>query len=69
MIEVFKTNVSEPSEAKTLVTLLLRHFPGSRINFDLHDRDKILRIEGTSFEPENVMLVITKKGYECVVLE
>lgn len=69
MIEVFKTNVNEPSQARSLVTLLLRHFPGSRINFDLHDSDKILRIEGADFNPENVMLVVTQKGYECIALE
>jgi len=45
MIEVFKTNVQEISQANKIVAVLLEHFPGSRINFDMHDCDKVLRVE------------------------
>ena len=48
MIEVFKTNVQEFSEAQKLVALLRKHFPNSKINFDLDDCDKVLRVEGNN---------------------
>ena len=54
MIEVFKTNVPEVCVAQNIIALLLEHFPESKINFDLHDCDKILRFEGD---------IITVKSY------
>lgn len=69
MIEVFKTNVQEFSEAQQLVALLRTHFPGSRINFDLDDCDKVLRVEGNNLRIEKVMTLITEKGFLCKVLD
>lgn len=69
MIEVFTTNVQEAAEAKTLVSLLGRYFPDSKINFDLDDCDKILRVEGKHFNIDNVILLVKEKGYNCEVLE
>jgi hypothetical protein len=68
MVEVFKTNVQETSEAAKLVCLLLQHFPGSKINFDLHDCDKILRVEGTGFATETIMVLVKENGFACDVL-
>jgi hypothetical protein len=68
MVEVFKTNVQEVSEANKLVSLLLRHFPGSKINFDLHDCDKILRVEGKNLATETVMVLVKENGFACDVL-
>jgi hypothetical protein len=69
MIEVFKTNVKGTGHAKRIVDILLEHFPGNRINFDLHDRDKILRVEGKSFCAEKIMTLVTENGFSCNVLE
>ncbi|OQP47529.1 hypothetical protein A4H97_05055 [Niastella yeongjuensis] len=69
MIEVFKTNVQEFSEAQKLVALLLRHFPNSKINFDLDDCDKVLRVEGNNLRIEKVMTLVTEKGFLCKVLD
>lgn len=69
MIEVFKTNVEEATHAKNLVALLLQHFPASRINIDLHDCDKILRVEGDDFIPEKVIGLVKENGFTCHVLE
>jgi hypothetical protein len=68
MVEVFKTNVQEVSEASKLVGLLLRHFPGSKINFDLHDCDKVLRVEGKNFVTETVIVIVKENGFACDVL-
>jgi hypothetical protein len=69
MIEVFKTNVQEFAQAQHLVVLLQRHFPGSRINFDLDDCDKILRVEGAHFITEKVMVLVKEKGFQCNLLD
>ena len=41
MVEVFKTNVDRASVAEALNESLLRQFPGSKINFDPDDCDKV----------------------------
>ena len=69
MIEVFKTNVQDQSEAIELSGLLQRYFPGNRIDFDLEDCDKVLRIEGASFTPGKVMQLIHERGYTCHVMD
>lgn len=69
MIEVFKTNVGEVSQAKRMIDILLENFPGNKINFDLHDCDKILRVEGENFEIENIIMLVTQHGFVCSVLE
>jgi hypothetical protein len=69
MIEVFKTNVLEMSQSKALVEKLLEQIPSSRINFDLQDCDKILRVEAEHIIPEKIIEVINANGYQCQVLE
>ena len=69
MIEVFKTNVEETVQAKKIVDILLEHFPNNKINFDLHDCDKILRVEGKSFCVEKIMILVIENGFKCDILE
>lgn len=45
MVEVFKTDVKRISEAKILLGKLSERFPHYKMNFDLSDCDKILRVE------------------------
>ena len=68
MVEVFKTNIESTSDAHNIVEMLIQLFPGSRINFDLHDCDKILRVEGNNFSPDEVMYLLSNKGFNCEVL-
>jgi hypothetical protein len=69
MIEVFTTNVKEQCEADKLLVLLQQHFSTSKINFDLHDCDKILRVEGNIVEVEKVRMLVEENGFVCKVLE
>ncbi|MEP6844711.1 MAG: hypothetical protein ABI861_01850 [Panacibacter sp.] len=69
MVEVFKTNVQESEHAKQLIDLLLQQFPGSKINFDLDDCDKVLRIEGNNFVTCKVIMFVKETGFICNVLE
>lgn len=50
-VEVFKTNVQQQRQAAWLLGLLNRQFPLCRINFDLDDCDRILRVEGREVMP------------------
>jgi hypothetical protein len=69
MIEVFRTNVAEPRHAEQLVSMLLEHFPGGKINFDLQDCDRILRVDKQGLIPEKVVHLLRENGYECWVLD
>lgn len=69
MVEVFKTNVGHHKQANSLLQLLQDNFPGSRINFDLDDCDKVLRIEGEHICSVRVMEVVAGKGFKCAILE
>ena len=69
MVEVFVTNVNRVTDAKEIVALLLRNFPDSKINFDLEDCDKVLRVEGIHFVTEKVMNLLKESGFQCAILE
>ena len=69
IVEVFKTNVLEDEQARLLISVLLDHFPQHKINFDLQDCDKILRVEGRQIIPKQIIQVMNKYGYECQALE
>lgn len=43
-VEVFKTNVADPERAKWLVDHIEGHFANCKVNFDLDDCDRILRV-------------------------
>lgn len=68
-IEVFKTDVGDPGLAAELKTALLHRFPGCRINFDLQDCDRVLRIEGNDFNAETVLQLLRSKGLACSLME
>jgi hypothetical protein len=43
-VEVFKTNVADPERAKWLADQIEGNFANCKVNFDLNDCDRILRI-------------------------
>jgi hypothetical protein len=68
MVEVFKTNVQQSELARQLSLALLERFPFSKINFDLEDCDKILRIEGSQVCVDTIIKLLSNHGFECEVL-
>ncbi|MGN6638131.1 MAG: methyltransferase type 11 [Mucilaginibacter sp.] len=68
-VEVFKTNVRYKRQAKMLLEVLSTSFPRFKINFDLEDCDKILRIEGKKIPQQKITALVTGRGYQCSVLE
>ena len=69
MVEVFKTNVQKKAESKMLLCVLSEAFPSFKINFDLSDRDKILRIEGDNMETSSIIILVKEYGFCCELLE
>ncbi len=68
MVEVFKTNVNNNKVAKSILSLLKREFPNYKINFDLEDCDKILRIEGEKISNESIISHLYGLGFVCLEL-
>ena len=68
IVEVFKTNVQHPELAEQLVSILRSRLAVSRINFDLEDCDKILRVEGKQICVELIIEILSTFGLECEVL-
>ena len=68
MVEIFKTNVTDHSQAEKIIALLEVHFPCYSVNFDLHDCDNILRIKGDSVSINEIELLVSKAGFYCSVL-
>lgn len=70
VVEVFKTNVTEKEVADKIVSDLILVVPQSKINFDLTDCDKILRIESAAqIQVESVTQYMIRWGYDCEILE
>lgn len=68
MIEVFKTDVQQAGTANLLVAKLILLFPGSHVNFDLEDCDRVLRVEGENICTEKIKQLLGSSGYNCHVL-
>ena len=69
MLEVFKTNVQKKAESKMLLCVLSEAFPSFKINFDLSDCDKVLRVEGDNLEALRIMILIKEYGFACEILD
>ena len=69
MVEVFKTNVPNQQAARQLLAAFGQQLPGSKINFDLEDCDRILRVEGETVNGSQVIELVEASGFQCMVLE
>ena len=69
MVEVFKTNVQKKTQSKMLLSILSETFPSFKINFDLSDCDKVLRIEGDNIEALSIVILVKQHGFACEVLD
>jgi hypothetical protein len=69
MVEVFKTNVQKKAQSKQLLCALSDTFPSFKVNFDLSDYDKVLRVEGENMEALRIVILLKEYGFTCEVLE
>lgn len=70
MVEVFKTNVTNIHQARTIVAVIENQFDGYKVNFDLDDCDRILRVEASrgSFEADPLIGLLNTLGVRAEVL-
>ncbi|HEV8273476.1 MAG TPA: hypothetical protein VGQ04_19310 [Chitinophagaceae bacterium] len=69
MVEAFKTNVQKKKQSKMLLCILSEAFPSFKINFDLSDCDKVLRVEGDNIEASSIMILVKESGFKCEILD
>ena len=69
IVEIFKTNVQKVTETNYIIEVIRRAFPAYKVNFDLEDCDKILRVEGVELQCDNIVDYVNYLGYSCVRLE
>lgn len=69
MVEVFKTNVGKKAQSKMLLGVLHEAYPSLKINFDLSDCDKVLRVEGENIESLRIITLVKTYGYNCDFLD
>ena len=69
MVEVFKTDVQKKTQSKKLLSILSSAYPSFKINFDLSDCDKILRVEGDNVEAFAIIMLVRKHGINCEILD
>jgi hypothetical protein len=69
MVEVFRTNVQKKAQSKKLICILSKAYPSFKINFDLSDCDKVLRVEGENMEASIIMIFVKEHGFTCEVLD
>jgi hypothetical protein len=68
MVEVFRTSVKKKAEAEKIVNALQKEFSGFKINFDLQDCEKILRVEGENIPVEEIIRLMESRNHPCTVL-
>ena len=69
-VMVFRTSVDDAEDVEALRTALDREVAaGGRWNFDLEDRDRILRVESRRSGPATVIAVLRDRGFHCAELE
>jgi hypothetical protein len=64
-ILVFKTNVTSRKKVSMIAPLLTSLPTIRQWNFDLEDRDKVLRIEATHLNPGSVESLLLMAGFDC----
>ena len=62
---IYKTNIGQESDVREIANALQCHQHITRWTVDCEDIDKVLRIESTINNPEELILTITKAGYLC----
>lgn len=68
-ILVFKTNIEDVKQMRKLSPHLKNIQGILKWNVDLHDCDKVLRIETDHLSPHSIEEILQNAGYYCVELE
>jgi len=69
MIEIFKTDVKNKQLAGKIAQQISSLFSIESIHFDLSDCDRVLRIEGTDLNNQEVIKIVNSYGHSCSEME
>lgn len=69
MVYVFKSTAASSSMARVLIQCLQQVYPQALITVDLHDCDKVLRVEGPEVDITLLAAAAAKVGVEIEELE
>jgi hypothetical protein len=70
MVEVFKTDVKDPDQANMLIDQIHKNFIDYKVNFDLEDCDKILRVKSEKdlIQSSPLIDLLNSFGFKAEVL-
>jgi hypothetical protein len=69
MVEIFKTNVSDQTQADLLLYEICQIMSDCAVNFDLEDCDRILRIKyEREMDPSVLITLLNNFGFDAEVL-
>lgn len=68
MVEVFKTNITDLTDADLIINFIKQTHPQCKANFDLEDCDKILRVESQFVDYELITKKLETLGFFCELL-
>jgi hypothetical protein len=69
MIELFKTNISQKSAKKQVLTAIREQVPGVVATLELDDNDRMLRVVG-AWAPvpiQQIIELVRQQGFSCEV--
>ena len=71
MIEVFKTNVEDPDDARWLIDQISKIHSDCAVNFDLEDCDRIMRVKTqcSAINSEMIIALLNTSSFSAEVLE
>lgn len=69
MVIIYRTNINNRSQFQAVTRLLSNLFQDLRINIDLEDSEKVLRLEGKEILSDKVINSLEKIGFECQVMD
>jgi hypothetical protein len=65
MVEVFRTNVKQCHHSELLINQIINLMPFGKVNFDLEDCDKILRVEAESISNQTIIELLNQNGFQA----
>jgi hypothetical protein len=70
-VEIFKTDIGDKHTAEVVLGSLTRVFSQYEFNFDLDDRDKVLRVASSlgTIEIELIQKQVITKGFVCELID
>jgi hypothetical protein len=67
-VEIFKTQVRHTRQAAQICAKLKAILPNAKINFDLDDCDKILRVESLYIDTDRIVILMKDLGFPCALI-